>query len=315
MTLKNNRAHLLYYFKLCASFGSHWRIQTGVTVRKRPIWVKKNDDFFLAVWPWNLKNNRTPLLSNSKLFASFHHHMWIQTEVTVRKRLSWVLTYVTLTFDLWPWPFAWTSLLSMVITPENFMMIQWQEHCEKGVTDGRTETDGRTDWSVLRAAWSQLKVISIINVKSTPKLLILADEIISIIWATVSCRPKTKGSMFRRQSLLQDITVTSHDRHGDSAHRQLHCLFSDFFGCTSKKTPKLRVTGTLCEESTGDRWIHKGFVTQKTFPCGDHEHIRLYRPRDGPANSNSLKNKNVDSHADYFRALRVAVLTDFIQCY
>ena len=32
---------------------------------------------------------------------------------------------MTLTFDLWP--FAWTSLLSMVITPENFMMIWW--HC------------------------------------------------------------------------------------------------------------------------------------------------------------------------------------------
>ena len=37
----------------------------------------------------------------------------------------------------------WTSLLSLVITPDNFMMIRWQEPCEKGVTDGRTE-DGRT---------------------------------------------------------------------------------------------------------------------------------------------------------------------------
>ena len=36
MTLKNNRAPLLCYFKLCASFRSHWWIQTGVTVRKRP---------------------------------------------------------------------------------------------------------------------------------------------------------------------------------------------------------------------------------------------------------------------------------------
>ena len=73
--------------------------------------------------------------------------MWIQTGVRVRKRLSWVLTSVTLTFDLWPWPFAWTSLLTMVITPENFMMIQWWEHGEKGVTDRQTDgrTDGRTD--------------------------------------------------------------------------------------------------------------------------------------------------------------------------
>ena len=153
MTLKNNRAPFLCYFKLCASFRSHWWIQTKVTVRKRPIWVKFDDfvsrvtlefdgwpwkrighlfnatssfrhhfvaigvfklelqsgnaqsgsnlTIFRAVWPWNLtddlENNRAPLLSNIKLYASFHHHMWIQTGVTVRKRLSWV---VTLTFDL-----------------------------------------------------------------------------------------------------------------------------------------------------------------------------------------------------------------------
>ena len=84
---------------------------------------------FWAAWPWiwqmTLKNNRAPLLSNIKLCASFHHHIWIQTGVTVRKRLSLVLTPVTLTFDLWPWPFAWTLLRSLVITPENFMMIRW----------------------------------------------------------------------------------------------------------------------------------------------------------------------------------------------
>ena len=43
MTLENNRAPLLCYFKLCAAFRSHWWIQTGVTVRKRPIWVKFDD--------------------------------------------------------------------------------------------------------------------------------------------------------------------------------------------------------------------------------------------------------------------------------
>ena len=153
MTLQNNRAPLLCYFKLCASFRSHWWIQTSITVRKRPIWVKC-DDFLSRVtlkfdgWPWKtighlfyatssfvqhfiaigefklelqsgnaqsgsnsailapcdleiwrmtLKNNRAPLLSNIKLYVSFHHHMWIQTGVTVRKRKfgSW---------PLWPWP-------------------------------------------------------------------------------------------------------------------------------------------------------------------------------------------------------------------
>ena len=57
MTLKNNRGPLLCYFKLCASFRSHWWIQTWVKVRKRLIWVKI-DDFFsrvtlqFDVWPW-----------------------------------------------------------------------------------------------------------------------------------------------------------------------------------------------------------------------------------------------------------------------
>ena len=57
MTLKNNRAPLLPYFKLCALVRSHWQIQTWVTVRKRLIWVKF-DDFYSRVtlkfygWPW-----------------------------------------------------------------------------------------------------------------------------------------------------------------------------------------------------------------------------------------------------------------------
>ena len=95
----------------------------------------------LEIWQITLKNNRAPLLIIIKLYASFHHHMWIQTGVTVRKRLSWVVTSVTLTFDLWPWPFAWTSLLSLVITPENFMMIRWWEHSQQGKSEGFESCD------------------------------------------------------------------------------------------------------------------------------------------------------------------------------
>ena len=56
---KNHRALLLYYIKLCASFQIHRWIQTVVTVRKRPIWVKI-DDFFSRVtlkfdrWLWKI---------------------------------------------------------------------------------------------------------------------------------------------------------------------------------------------------------------------------------------------------------------------
>ena len=37
------------------------------------------------------------------------------------------------------------------------MMIWWQEHSEKGVTD--RQTDRQTDWTIYRAAWSQLKML------------------------------------------------------------------------------------------------------------------------------------------------------------
>ena len=43
MTSKNNRALLLFYIKLCASFQIHRWIQTGVTVRKRSILVEIGD--------------------------------------------------------------------------------------------------------------------------------------------------------------------------------------------------------------------------------------------------------------------------------
>ena len=120
----------------------------------------------LEIWRMTLKNNRAPLLSNIKLYIKFHHHMWIQTGVTVRKRSSWVVTSVTLTFELWPWPFAWTLPWSMVITPKNFMMIRWWEHSQKGVTDG--QTDRRTENTIHRAAWSQLKIYPRGKTPTTP---------------------------------------------------------------------------------------------------------------------------------------------------
>ena len=107
MTLKNNRAPLLCCFKLCASFHSHQWIQTGVTVRKRPIWVKI-DAFSLwpQIWQMTLKYNRTPLLCYFKLCSSFRNHWWIQSGVTVRKRPIWVddfISRMTLKFDGWAW--------------------------------------------------------------------------------------------------------------------------------------------------------------------------------------------------------------------
>ena len=155
ITLKNNKASLLCHFKPCASFRSHWCIQTGVTVRKRPIGFKFDDiknRVTLKFDGWPSKNNRAPPLSNIKLYASCHHHMWIQTGFIYRKRSSGFVTSVTLTFDLWPWTFACTLPWSLVITPEHFKMIQWWEHSEKGVTDG--QTDRQTKITIHQAAWS-----------------------------------------------------------------------------------------------------------------------------------------------------------------
>ena len=61
MTLENNRAHLLYYIKLCASFQIHLWNKGGVTVRKLLIWV--NIDFLSCVtlkfngWHWKTKGH------------------------------------------------------------------------------------------------------------------------------------------------------------------------------------------------------------------------------------------------------------------
>ena len=111
MTLKNNRAPLQCYFKHRASFGSHLWIQTGVTVRKPPIWVKI-DDFFshvtlqFDVWPWKTIGHLFYVAS------SFVHHFItigkFQTGVTVQERpirvkIDYFLSCVTSKFDLWPW--------------------------------------------------------------------------------------------------------------------------------------------------------------------------------------------------------------------
>ena len=48
-----------------------------------------------------------------------------------------------------------------LITPEDLMMIRWQEHSGIGVTDRRT--DGRTDWTIHRTAWSQLKIFMLMS--------------------------------------------------------------------------------------------------------------------------------------------------------
>ena len=92
MILENNRAPLLYYIKLYASFQSHGWTQIGVS--PETLNSGKNRQFFspcyLEIWRMTLENNRAPLLYHVKLCASFQSHGWIQTRVTIRKPSIWV---------------------------------------------------------------------------------------------------------------------------------------------------------------------------------------------------------------------------------
>ena len=56
-----------------------------------------------------------------------------------------------------------------------------------------------------------------------------------------------------------------HNGHdGVSNHQPRHCLLNRLFGCRSKKTSKLRVTG-LCAGNSPHKWP----VTRKMFPFDD----------------------------------------------
>ena len=170
MTLKNNRVSLLYPPKLCASF--HFiticELKQGFLTEYGPcdlkIWrliSKKNTIGHHChtprIYVCRFLIHNSSVLCHFKRCATFRSLLWFQTEVTVRKcdvGLKFILTSVTVTFGLWPWPVAWASFSLKVITPEHFMVILgtlW-----KGVTD--KQIGGRADGQeVHRASWSQHK--------------------------------------------------------------------------------------------------------------------------------------------------------------
>ena len=107
MTLQNNRAPLLCYFKLCAAFRSHWWIQTGVTVRKRPIWVKF-DDFYSRV---TLKFGGWPSKTIGHLFyatSSFVQHFVATGELKLKLQSGNAQfgSNSKIFIAVWPWNLA-----------------------------------------------------------------------------------------------------------------------------------------------------------------------------------------------------------------
>ena len=110
MTLENNRAPLLYYIKLSASFQIHWWIETEVSVRKRSIRVKIGD-FLSCV---TLKFDGWPSKTIGHLFyvaSSFVHHFTAISEFKLElqsgnahfgSKSMISFSCMTLKFDGWP---------------------------------------------------------------------------------------------------------------------------------------------------------------------------------------------------------------------
>ena len=104
MTLENNRAPLLYCFKLCASFHSHQWIQTVVTARKRPI-LLKIDDFFSRVTlkfnGWLSKTIGHLLYATSSLV---HHFVAIgEFKLELQSGNAQFGSNSTIFLAVWPW--------------------------------------------------------------------------------------------------------------------------------------------------------------------------------------------------------------------
>ena len=90
MTFKNNRAPLLCYFKLCASFHSHCEFKLELQSGNAQSGSNSTMPCDLDIWRMTLKNNRAPLQCYFKLCAAFRSHWCNQTWVRVRKRPIWV---------------------------------------------------------------------------------------------------------------------------------------------------------------------------------------------------------------------------------
>ena len=138
------------------NFNQNWRFLSRVTLKFNGWPWKTIDTFSLLlqalciIWKpsinsnWSYSPEILSLGQNRQFIGHCDLEIWLYATVNVVHHFiaicvfqmelqtrnaeigtKFVLTFVTLIFDLWPWPFTRTSLLSMVITPENFMMIQW----------------------------------------------------------------------------------------------------------------------------------------------------------------------------------------------
>ena len=112
MTLKNNRAHLLAYFTICASFRSHCELkldlqsETRNSGQKRWFIIPCN----LEISQMTLKDYRAPLLWH----INFVHNFIViyEFKLELQSGNGWIRFWPS-----WPWP--------------HLMMIPWGEYSEK----------------------------------------------------------------------------------------------------------------------------------------------------------------------------------------
>ena len=112
MAMKNNRAPLLCYVKLCASFRrSHWWFQPGVTLRKRPIWIKIDDFFSRGTlkfnrWSWKIIRllfYTTSFVQHFVAIGKFKLGLQSRNAQFGSKLMRFFFSRATSKFDGWPW--------------------------------------------------------------------------------------------------------------------------------------------------------------------------------------------------------------------
>ena len=162
MTVKNNRAPLIYFVKRCTSLQSHWWIQIRVTVRNHLIQVRIGNILWRVTlkfdgWPWKTIGHLSYTTSN------FVHHYIMICDWSYRSET------VNLSLDLCDLdlrPLALTFGMDITFISGNYL---WEFHddtmtgtlskrVDRG-KDRRTDrrADRQTDWTNHRAPFSHLK--------------------------------------------------------------------------------------------------------------------------------------------------------------
>ena len=163
-------------------------------------------DFLACV---TLKLNGWPWKTIEHLFyapSSFVHHFipifWFKLELSSglkHSNLSKIcFDPMTLTFDLWHWPFAWTSLLSKVITPRKLHDHKMGGTLWKGVTDRQMDRTvphsclvAAKNMSLLQQGWRSDQV-TILHAK---------------LWPTWIRIKFTANKYFHKMSIMSSQTV------------------------------------------------------------------------------------------------------------